>query len=895
MPKRQMIINYVPGEECRIAITEDGRLEEFYQERASAESHVGNIYKGRITNVEPSIQAAFVDFGLERNGFLHISDLHPKYFTGDAKEETEQVGLKTPRRDRPPIQRCLRRGQEILVQVLKEGIGTKGPTLTSYLSIPGRFLVMMPDMERLGVSRKVEDDDARREMRAILNELKPPEGFGFIIRTAGIGRTKLELKRDLAYLQRLWKTIDKRMSETRIGELFAESDLVIRTIRDVYSSDIDRVIIDDASAARRAQDFLSISNPRSGSNVMVYRDAMPIFHRYDIERQIETINARTVPLPSGGSLVIDSTEALVAIDVNSGKSRESRDAETTAWKTNVEAVEEICRQLRLRDLGGVVVLDLIDMRDLKHRRDIEGRMRDHLKRDRARTRFSMISQFGIIEMTRQRMRPSLKKSLYMDCRSCHGQGEVKSPESVVLDVMRRLAMVLHRSVVTRVELIVSPDVAFQLLNLRRSALVAIEQEYGKGVLVRVNGEHGLDYVSIVAFDARDGQIEAEIRESMAEPELEAIQAVPLEGDLDPLEEEAEAEQAPGEIALDPEEAPAIVGDEDPNFAPMSDDDSTSPGDDARDARSGGAVQPAHDGVDGQPREGGGRKRRRRRGRRGRGGRGNAGGQPGTPGAPGAHPSDSGDGGVTGEQSHEHAQPGSHEPDNVGHGEGISDENDPPQPTSHESVPLFERERDGTQGPPGQPGEGGGRRRRRRGRRGGRGRRRDGQPGQPDQPGQAGQAQMNGNAPEPSGDQGGDAYDPHDNVGNTNDGGGQALPQGPEVGPVGNEGDPQQGQGGRRRRRRRGRRGRGGGGGEGQNSGPDGGQTDPNPGGGGPNDGGSGPNEGGGGPSGPEPSGHEPSGNGPTNGGDSGAPPGGSAPSDGGSGGYRGYRSHRPRP
>lgn len=497
-----MLINYVPGEECRIAMARDGRLEEFYQERASTESHVGNIYKGRVMNVEPSIQAAFVDFGLERNGFLHISDLHPMYFPGKDREEFEEVGSKTPHRERPPIQKCLRRGQEILVQVLKEGLGTKGPTLTSYLSIPGRFLVMMPYMQKLGVSRKVEDDDARRESRKLLAELNPPEGFGFIVRTAGIGQTKTDLKRDLAYLHRLWKNIERsRKSIGKVGELYTESDLVIRTIRDVFSSDISKIYVDDPTAARRAHDFLTIANPRSRSKVIYYNDPVPLFHRHDIERQIDSIHAREVPLPSGGYLVIDQTEALVAIDVNSGKSRDARDAESNAFNTNKEAVDEIARQLRLRDLGGVVVLDLIDMRDLKHRKQIEQRFRTNIKGDRARTRVGAISQFGLLEMTRQRMRPSLKTSVYTPCGHCTGQGLVKSPESVVLDVMRRLALVMQYPQITRLELTISPDVAFQLLNRKRAELVQFETRYNKPVMVRVGGGT-VDFVNIAAFDAR---------------------------------------------------------------------------------------------------------------------------------------------------------------------------------------------------------------------------------------------------------------------------------------------------------------------------------------------------------------------------------------------------------
>jgi len=509
-----MLINFVPGEECRIALVEDGKLEEYYQERASAQSHVSNIYKGRVTNIEPAIQAAFVDFGLERNGFLHISDLHPKYFPGKDREQFEKVGKKTARRDRPPIQKCLRRGDEVLVQVLKEGIGTKGPTLTSYLSIPGRFLVMMPDMKQLGVSRKVEDDDARRETRKILQELDPPKDFGFIVRTAGIGQTKTDLKRDLSYLVRLWKNIERnRKKIKRTGELYAESDLVIRTIRDVYTTDTARVIVDDLTAARRAADFLRVANPRTKTDVVYYDDPVPLLHRKGIESQIGLIGAREVPLPSGGALVIDQTEALVAIDVNSGKSRKARDAETNALNTNLEAVDEICRQLRLRDLGGIIVNDLIDMRPAKNRKKVEQRMRDNLKKDRAKTRIGPISGFGLLEMTRQRMRPSLRKSIHAECRHCAGLGYTQSSESVVLNVMRRLALVMQRDDVARVELTISPDVAFQLLNRKRNELTHIEEAHGKPVLVRVGGGR-LDYIAIDAFDSRNQPLATEEEDTL---------------------------------------------------------------------------------------------------------------------------------------------------------------------------------------------------------------------------------------------------------------------------------------------------------------------------------------------------------------------------------------------
>ena len=297
---------------------------------------------GKVVNVEQAIQAAFIDFGLEHNGFLHTSDVHPQYFPGEDNEKTERVGRKTPRRERPPIQDCFRRGDEVAVQVLKEGVGTKGPTVTSYLSIPGRFLVMMPQMDKVGVSRKVEDEDTRRKMREILDQLDLPEGFGFILRTAGMERSKAELKRDLAYLMRLWKDMERRWkSGDKPRLLYSESDLLVRALRDLLTTDIDEVVVDNQAALTRAARFLKIVAPRTSTRLVHYTGKSPVFHVMGIEPQIQMIHAREVPLESGGRLVIDEAEALVAIDVNSGKSREARDSETNAYQTNCEAVDEI--------------------------------------------------------------------------------------------------------------------------------------------------------------------------------------------------------------------------------------------------------------------------------------------------------------------------------------------------------------------------------------------------------------------------------------------------------------------------------------------------------------------------------------------------------------------------
>lgn len=500
--RKEMIINVMPHEECRIGLLEDGKLQEIYLERASSENHVGNIYKGVVTNVEPSIQAAFIDFGLGKNGFLHISDLHPQYFPhGDGN--TESVGRKLARRHRPPIQRCLRRGQEILVQILKEGIGTKGPTLTTYLSVPGRFLVLMPGMRQLGVSRKIENDDQRRSLRDLLNQLELPDDMGFIARTAAVNRTKRELQSDLNYLSRLWRAVEKRIENDRApAELYRESDLVIRTIRDVFTSDVERIIVDQPTVADRAREFLSIFSPRAGDLVQVYEGQAPIFHQYGIEAELERLHSRHVPLRIGGSLVIDQTEALVAIDVNSGRFRTEDDSETTAFKINCEAADEIPRQLRLRDLGGVIICDFIDMRMESHRREIEKRLVKNLKQHKERAKVLRMSQFGIIEMTRQRQRASLTRSVYQDCHHCRGRGLIKTAESVALDAMRMIQLAVTREHIRNIELSVSGEVAYLLQNRKRAVLHELEAKHGRAIAIKPETGYGLDQVQIHCFDQR---------------------------------------------------------------------------------------------------------------------------------------------------------------------------------------------------------------------------------------------------------------------------------------------------------------------------------------------------------------------------------------------------------
>ncbi len=525
MPKR-MLINTVQGQECRIAIVSDDGLEELYVERTSTASRVGNIYKARVTNVESAIQAAFVDIGLGKNGFLHISDINPTYFPKN-KRTVESVGQKRSHHYRPPIQECLRRGQEVVVQMIKEGIGTKGPTMTTYLSIPGRLLVMMPGMSRLGVSRKVEDEDARDKARSALSELVLPPDMGFIVRTAGIDRPKRELQRDLNYLLRLWKAVKQQIKRARIpSEIYQESDLVTRTIRDIYSPEIERVICDSPAVARQVEQFLSVAVPRGKHSVEYYTGKEGLYYEVGLEAEIEKIHARRVELPMGGSLIFDQAEALVAIDVNSGRFRQHSDAETTALKINLQAAEEIGRQLRLRDMGGVIIIDFIDMREEKNRRLLEKTLKDAMKPDRAKTKVLRTSAFGIIELTRQRLGPSLKQSYFNRCLRCDGLGVVQSEESLSLKIMRDIQRAGADDNVTHIEAVVPPEVSHVLLNRQRLEIARIEAETGKTIIIRADAEVGAGNGVIHCTNARGAPVAWE-HPTVGKPERKALQTIPI--------------------------------------------------------------------------------------------------------------------------------------------------------------------------------------------------------------------------------------------------------------------------------------------------------------------------------------------------------------------------------
>ncbi len=500
---REMLINVAESEECRVAVVENGVLEELYVERASLGSHVGNIYKGRVVNIESGIQAAFVDFGVGKNGFLHISDIHPRYFAGVGDKYVESIGRRKSLKDRPPIQDCLRKGQEIVVQVTKGGLKTKGATLSTYLAFPGKYLVMMPWMRKHGVSHKIEDEDERKRLRQILDESGPPKGRGFIIRTAGEGCSRRDIQSDLKYLSRLWVAIESRIETERApSELYQESDLVIRALRDVFTSKISKIICDSESVVRKIKEFFSIATPRLKQRVTYYDGKVPLFHKYHIEEEIAKVQSRKVQLRGGGSIVIEQTEALVAIDVNSGRYRRLKSADQTAYESNIEAAAEIARQLRLRDLGGLIICDFIDMRNAKHRKAVEKAYRDAVKADRARTRILGISRFGVVEMTRQRMRPSLQSSTYLACPYCAGTGFVKSHESLALEVIRTLNLSASKEQIKRVELFVSPEVADYLQNIKRGALSQIEQLSDKRVIIHSAPEYSGEKHELVCYNDR---------------------------------------------------------------------------------------------------------------------------------------------------------------------------------------------------------------------------------------------------------------------------------------------------------------------------------------------------------------------------------------------------------
>jgi ribonuclease E len=472
---KRMLFNATQAEELRVAIVDGQKLIDLDIESAAKEQRKSNIYKGKITRIEPSLEAAFVDYGADRHGFLPFKEVSRSYF---------QPGVDA---GRAKINEALREGQELIVQVDKDERGNKGAALTTYISLAGRYLVLMPNNPRGGgVSRRVEGDE-RSELREVLAQIEVPEGMSVIARTAAIGRAIEELSWDLNYLQQLWAAIDgvaKDLSAPLL--IYQEGSLVIRAIRDYFQPEIGEILIDTEDVYEQAKAFMSQVMPDNVGRVKLYRDDVPLFSRFQIEHQIESAYSRQVGLPSGGAIVIDHTEALVSVDVNSGRATKGSDIEETALRTNLEAADEIARQLRLRDLGGLIVIDFIDMESSKAQRDVENRLRDALRFDRARVQTGKISRFGLMELSRQRLRPALAETNYITCPRCTGTGHIRSTESAALHILRILEEEAMKENTGAVHVQLPVDVASFLLNEKRTEVQTIEIRHKVNLLLIPN-------------------------------------------------------------------------------------------------------------------------------------------------------------------------------------------------------------------------------------------------------------------------------------------------------------------------------------------------------------------------------------------------------------------------
>ena len=468
---KRMLINATQPEELRVALVDGQKLYDFDIEVPSKEQKKSNIYKGIITRVEPSLEAAFVNYGAEKHGFLPFKEIAPEYRSGDGD-------------DSKSTKANIREGQEIVVQIEKEERGNKGAALTTYVSLAGTYLVLMPNNPKAGgISRRIEGDN-RSELRETMSALEIPDSMGLIIRTAGSDKSAEELQWDLNYLLQLWEAIERSSHEqTAPFLIFQESNVIIRALRDHLRGDIDEILIDQEGAFKLASNFLKQVMPHNLSKAKLYQDSVPLFSRYQIETQIEMAYKREVSLPSGGSIVIDHTEALTSIDINSARATKGSDIEETALNTNLEAADEIARQLRLRDLGGLFVVDFIDMMSNKNQREVENRLRDALKIDRARIQTGRISRFGLMEMSRQRLRPSLGDSTQLTCPRCKGQGTIRNVESVTLAVLRLIEEEAMKKGTERVIAHLPIDCATFLLNEKRSAIQELESRLKVSIVV----------------------------------------------------------------------------------------------------------------------------------------------------------------------------------------------------------------------------------------------------------------------------------------------------------------------------------------------------------------------------------------------------------------------------
>ncbi len=465
-----MLINTDQPEEVRVAITREAELEEFYIERRAQGQTRGNIYKGIVCDIVPSLQAVFVDYGAHKRGFLQIDEIHPEYFV-------------IPSKGKPSVEKMLRTGQEILVQVVKEETPQKGAALTTYLSIPGRYLVLTVGQTNVGISRKIKEEKERKRIEAIAKSFKLPPGLGVIVRTAAVGITKAELLKDLRYLLRLWKAIKKKAQEVEGPVLiYQEMDLVLRAIRDYFCSDIKEIWVDDLNAYRKVKEFMSIVAPRYQRVVRHYKQILPLFSFFGLDAQIEQIYHQRVNLPSGGEIVIQTTEALTTIDVNSSHSQE-KDLENTSFRTNLEAAEESARQIRLRNIAGLIVIDFIQMKNKRHITQLENKLKEAFKKDRAKVSLTKMSPLGLIEISRQRLRSSLLSVVAESCPLCKGKGFILSAETRGLEVLRQIKKELALNHPKEIICELPIEVANFLQNKKRQVLTELEQQFKTKLLI----------------------------------------------------------------------------------------------------------------------------------------------------------------------------------------------------------------------------------------------------------------------------------------------------------------------------------------------------------------------------------------------------------------------------
>jgi ribonuclease E len=541
---KRMLFNATQAEELRVAIVDGQKLIDLDIESAAKEQKKSNIYKAVITRIEPGLEAAFVDYGSERHGFLPFKEISRAYFQPDVEAS------------RASIREALREGQELIIQVDKDERGNKGAALTTFVSLAGRYLVLMPNNPRGGgVSRRVEGED-RAELREVMDQLQIPQGMSLIARTAAIGRSVEELQWDLNYLLQLWKAIDGAASQQKGAFLiYQEGSLVIRAIRDYFQPEIGEILIDTDDICEQARQFMSRVMPTMVGRIKRYHDDVPLFSRFQIEHQIESAYSRQVDLPSGGAIVIDHTEALVAVDVNSGRATHGADIEETAFKTNLEAAEEIARQLRLRDLGGLIIIDFIDMESQRNQREIENRLREGLKLDRARVQTGKISRFGLMELSRQRQRPALAESSYIPCPRCSGTGHIRGVESTALHILRILEEEAMKDNTATVQTQVPVDVATFLLNEKRADVHAIEMRHKVNILLIPNVHLETPLHSIVRLRHDElGQEDAEqpSYRKVDAPAEENERQVPGNGDAKAPRQEAAIK------SIAPEQPPPVV-------------------------------------------------------------------------------------------------------------------------------------------------------------------------------------------------------------------------------------------------------------------------------------------------------------------------------------------------